>query len=479
MSLQREMHWWEGMQLSPQHLQLSQRQTRAAIQAATDGMHAFSWGVRDLVVDEGALVNSIAKVTRVSAKLADGTEVLVPENADLSQLDVKAALDAGRGEAIYVYLAVTPFRPGGRNLAARDGEASETQLRYDYDVEKIADENTGDHELDVRVLRLKARLFAAPGGRLGDDYSMPLMRLTRSGADSAPLVDPTFVPPLLELGPELMKRPVLACLRKRAEEMVGRAGAVAVNQTDQIVGKKIDFGAEDGGAFKLHVLNAFIASYEHLLGIPRLHPVTVFGALIRFAGELGIFSPARRPPPLPGYDHRDLGSCFGDLFDKIEKLLPEVHVAKAPCEKFEPWKQFLAVEIPNGWLAADRVFYVAVDSGLDANEVIKVMTHQISIGTKRSIDSLARNVIPGIPRRFEVDPPAALRRREGRLYFRLLLDLKRLEDHEITRLPSGDDDVGVIDEDLAIFDGSQKSLAFELCVCDAEGSAAFTTGGGR
>jgi type VI secretion system protein ImpJ len=244
-----------------------------------------------------------------------------------------------------------------------------------------------------------------------------------------------------------------------ALEVLQRATARSNALADMITTQHLDFAVESGGSpemmLKLHTLNGFLPFYQQLLRIPRLHPLEVYCELCRLAGQLAIFGESRRPPALPPYDHGSPGPCFGKLFEVVDRLLKELYIVKAPSVKFVPWGRFLVAGLDPVWLEGGKSFYIAVDSDLAAKDVAHVMANQISIGSKETIEQLARNVIPGIKRRLEEKTPGSLPERPRRTYFRL--DRK-----------GGEQDLTVGTGELAIFNGSRKEMEFSLYVVSGE-----------
>ena len=52
-----------------------------------------------------------------------------------------------------------------------------------------------------------------------------------------------------------------------------------------------------------------------------VHPLPAYQELCRLVGQLSVFSPTRRPPAIPRYDHDDLGGCFYRLKNYLDDLL--------------------------------------------------------------------------------------------------------------------------------------------------------------
>jgi len=442
-----EVHWGEGMLLKPQHFQLFQRYLTGTLNGVVGGLQPYAWGVRRLDLDEAALENFTVSITFLDARLPDGTVVRVPDNSDLPDLDIKKALEEAEGGPVEIRLGVPLPRSRSANLVGPEEAPDGLPRRYRLDEIEMGDENTGSNPDTVEVRRLNARLFL-PGDEAREHSStLPVLRILRKGEDDfLPDVDRSFVAPTVEL--EGSPR-----LKEIAREVLHRATARANALAEVITSQSMDFAVEAGGSpemlLKLHVLNGFLAHYQPFLLIPRLHPVHVFCELTRLAGELAIFTGDRRTPPLPRYDHGNPGPCFEEVFTLLNDLLGRMYITRAPHRPFESWGRYRVAGLNPEWLDARNRFYIAVDSDLDAEEVVHIMARQVSIGSKASIEDLAKHVLPGITRRVEERTPTALPERPRRVYFRL-------------DRTGGDEELTVGTEELAVFNGSGKELTFSL-----------------
>ncbi|MBN2490929.1 MAG: type VI secretion system baseplate subunit TssK [Planctomycetes bacterium] len=446
-----ELHWNEGMLLRPQHFQIWQRHLFGALSGAVASFQPYAWGIRRLEVDEDALENFTVAIRFLEARLPDGTLVRVPDNADLPVLDIKEAMAVAAGQPLEIRVGVPLGRDRGPNLVAEDGTADGLPRRYRLDEIEVGDENTGGNLEPVMVRRLNARLHLPSDEAVEYSATLPLLRIVREGEGQyLPRLERAFVPPTLEL--EGAPR-----LREVAHGVLSRATARANALADTVLAQGIDFAVEAGGSpemmLKLHVLNGFLAHYEALLQIPRLHPVAVFCELCGLAGQLAIFTAERRTPALPAYDHRAPGAAFEKLVEILDDLLARMYIVRAPHRPFEPWGRFEVVALRPDWLDPRNSFYIAIDSELEPQEVARIMARQVSIGSKQTIEDLAKHVVPGIGRRLEERTPTALPERPRRVYFRLART-------------GGDEELSVGTEELAVFNGSGQSLHFVLYVVE-------------
>src|SRR5262249_40874315 len=149
------VHWHEGMFLRPHHLQAAQRHAAHLLRVNGQWDVHYNWGVRDIDLDLTALANYRGVVRALKARLRDGTVVSVPEDGQLSALDLKPAF--ARANTVPLYLAMPLFNLGRANISDRgvsDGG------RFVLDSQNLEDENTGTNPqaLQFRLLNLKLLL---------------------------------------------------------------------------------------------------------------------------------------------------------------------------------------------------------------------------------------------------------------------------------------------------------------------------------
>ena len=73
--------WTEGLFLRPQHLQQHELFTEERLRYHFRAFDPFHWGIRELEVDEEALVDHKLTILRLEAILPGGTIVSYPGNA--------------------------------------------------------------------------------------------------------------------------------------------------------------------------------------------------------------------------------------------------------------------------------------------------------------------------------------------------------------------------------------------------------------
>src|SRR5690606_35298823 len=121
---------------------------------------------------------------------------------------------------------------------------------------------------------------------------------------------PHYVPPLVDVTANVY---LMTIARRLVEVLSARSSGLAGTRRQRNRGLA-DFGSSDVANFwLLYSVNTHLPVLRHLFETRRGHPEALFRAMLALAGALTTFSGTLHPRDLPGYDHLDLGGCFGRL----------------------------------------------------------------------------------------------------------------------------------------------------------------------
>ena len=310
----RAVHWFEGMFLSPHHLQAADRHNSRRLQETEEWYNPFAWGLRSVELDKSALANFMVDLQSCEARFPDGTHLSIPKDATVAPVLLREALSTAASTT--VYLAVPPLRLGQANA---DKDSSVHGPRFWTQEEDCPDEN-GSDAVSIEFRRPRARLLLEKDDR-SDFVTIPLARIVSSTQAAAPpQIAPAFVPPLLVVEAWPWRRRQINELARR---MRGKIDTLA----DQMVARKINFDSQVPGdserILKLTVLNGIQTRLAALASTAGLTPLLVYLELCGFAGQVAIFRKDRRPPEVPPYNHQDLGPCFLKTIQHIQTVLED------------------------------------------------------------------------------------------------------------------------------------------------------------
>jgi type VI secretion system protein ImpJ len=410
------IHWHDGLFLTPQHLEGAQRRLAALLGRSEDWFRVHSHGLRALEIDRGELDAGRLRVTRCLARLRDGTQVAVPDEVELEPLELRPALGAP-GRSATVLLAVPRLRLGRRNASGAGAGC-----RYRIESRTLRDEETGESEVEARVLRLQARLLLETAEADGLE-TLPLVRIE---AGAPPRIAAAFVPPLLTLDAwaPLVDRVRGVCqaaltkLEELAAQVAGRALSNDIGDQERLL--------------RVAGLNQAAAGLAALAYTPGVPPAPAFAELCHAVGALGIFFRDRRIPRLPSYDHDDLGTTLLEPLRIIEEALNVTQAAafrlldlrrdvdaadgNRPLERvvtdFGPlWSE--------GWLDEDRPFYLGVRTELNKDQCLHALRQlDMSIGERQKVEANFQARNPGLEIEPLDDVPRGLPPGPNLVYFR-------------------------------------------------------------
>jgi type VI secretion system protein ImpJ len=383
----RPVHWHEGMFLGPQHLQAAQRYESAQRRKTARAGVRYNWGIQALRLNQTALANHRFEVHALQAFLRDGSLVDLPEDGPPPVVDLRADLE--RTSPLMVLLALPSFRSKGAN-AADNGSAAD--VRFLVETQPVEDENTGTGDEPVGFRLLNARVLLSNEQEHKGFDTVPLARLIKSAeAETAPQLDPAYIPPLLccDAWPPLQ----VDILRR----IYDRIGAKIDLLSEQMRSRGITIESLDAEdvriAGQLRALNEAYTVLGIVAFAEGIHPLQAYLELCRIVGQLSIHDPTRlRPPALPAYDHDNLGYIFNTVAQYIHGLLALFIEPEWKARPFKGAGLRMQVDLEPAWLEQAWQMFVAVQSTLTREECVSLFTDKgkldMKIGSSDRVDAL-------------------------------------------------------------------------------------------
>lgn len=421
---ERAVHWYEGMFLDPQPMQLFERHTARRVYLAHKWNQHYDWGLRSAQIDLDALANHRFVVRALSARLRDGTLIDLPEDGTLDALDLKDALTEKNN--ITIFLAVPKVHLGKPNVTdpaekPRPGQEKPLPTRYLLDSLDVEDENTGDNSQPLKVRRLHVKLLPSTVDQSGYEL-LSIARVQKSTqAEARPQLDVSYIPPLLACD----AWPVLAA--DILQVIFDRVGKKLELLSEQVTSRGINFDSKsdrDPLIFtQLHLLNEAYALLGILCFAQGIHPLLSYLELCRLVGQLSIFGTKKRTPDLPRYDHDDLGGCFYRVKQEIDNLLGQVEEPSYEERPFIGQGLRMQVSLEPIWLEPIWQMYVGVTSELEPEECVRLLTKpgqlDMKIGSAQRVDDIFDRGAAGLKFTPTARPPRALPKRPGLAYFEI------------------------------------------------------------
>lgn len=415
--------WTKGVLLTPQHLQLQDRFVEDLLSFQLSALQSNPWGFSVLDIDREMLDEGVLALTSARGLFPDGLSFDMPGVDPLPEprpLEDRFQPDQ---ESLKVYLGISEYRPGGRNVSVEEGSSD---ARYSAEIVFRRDENTGQAEKPIQVARKNLRILLE-GESLEGSAVMPLANLFRTEEGGFDL-DPNFVPPVLDIGASHL---LMATARRLVELLSARTAELS--RTRRQRGQDLaDFGISDVANFwLLYTVNTYLPVLRHLFEVRRGHPARLFEVMVALAGALSTFSQEADARTLPSYDHGDLSGCFGELDRQIRNLLETVVPQNYRAIVLQPVKPFVyAAALESALLSAKQIF-LAVSSDPDRTSLPEKTLELVKVGAADNLDHLYRRGLPGLALTHVPDPPSAIPVKLDYEYF--LVDTSGEEWQEVLR----------------------------------------------
>lgn len=385
------IQWHEGMLLAPQHFQWLSLRHEALLQYHAAAISPFHWGVRHLEIDRVLLVDGVLRIVEIEAVMPDGL-VVSHSAGDVPDLtiDLTGRVDEIKQRPVMVHLAVTAR---GRGLAFNERYGS-------IDAGPVADENTGEGDLPMPVLRPKLALVMADD--LPPKYvGFPLVEIAYRNEVFART---EFEPPWLRVGPGSATYDLCLSIAARLREK-------AVFLADQVRGPSMSASASQLLDTKLlvHCLCGELPAFEAVLRSGASHPFPLYVALCSLLGHVAGLGRSLVPPVLEPYDHNNLHATFAQAYASIDRAVSEgVHEAYTRYAfsregdeyhlLFDPdWMTrslILGVQAPSGVSDQDMAGWVAASVIAGASKIAALRDHRVMGLRRKRVDADADLVPP-------------------------------------------------------------------------------------
>jgi len=415
--------WTKGVLLAPQHLQLQDRFVDDLLSFQLSALQANPWGFSALEVDREMLDGGVLALSAAQGLFPDGLAFEMPGVDPLPKPRPLEGSWAPDQESLTAYLAISEYRPGGRNVSV---DADISDARYSAEVVFRRDENTGQAEKPVQVARKNLRILLE-GESLEGSAVLPLVNVFRT-EDGGYDLDPNFVPPVVDIAANHL----LMAIARRLIELLS-ARSAELSKTRRQRGQDLaDFGISDVANFwLLYTVNTYLPVLRHIFEVRRGHPTGLFETMLSLAGALSTFSKEGDARTLPVYDHADLSSCFGDLDERLRTLLETVVPQNYRAIVLRPAKPFVyAAALESSLLSAKQIF-LAVSSEADRASLPEKTLELVKVGAADHLDHLYRRGLPGLTLTHVLDPPNEIPVKLDYEYF--LIDTSGEEWEEVLR----------------------------------------------
>ncbi|MGD2120807.1 MAG: type VI secretion system baseplate subunit TssK [Gemmatimonadota bacterium] len=392
--------WTKGVLLTPQHLQLQDRYVEDLLSFQMSALLENPWGFSAMEVDRELLDGGMLGLTSAQGLFPDGLGFEMPDTDPLPEPRLLQEGWRPDQETLEVYLAITEYKPGGRNVSV-DQEGGDS--RFSAEVVFQRDENTGQAEKPVQVARKNFRILLE--GEILEGHSvLPLARVVRTESGGYDL-DPSFVPPLVDISASSM----LMTIARRLVELLSARSADLAGTRRQRGPSLADFTIQDSMNFwLLYTVNTFLPPLRHIYEVSRGHPARLYQTMLSLAGALTTFSSEGEAGALPPYEHTNLSNCFSALDERVRILLETVIPQNYRSIPLRPVKAFVYAAALESALLSARQIYLAVGAETERSQLAEKVLELVKVGAADNLDHLYRRGLPGLELTHVQSPPSAV-----------------------------------------------------------------------
>ncbi|VWC16370.1 type VI secretion system baseplate subunit TssK [Burkholderia lata] len=379
--------WSDGMLIETQHFQQLERHLAHQVASRLEQTVNHGWGFTLLDLDQDGLGLGRLGLRGARGVFQDGTAFSVPSHDPLP-----APLETEQAQAGDVAcLAIQAAHSGGPEMAFGDVATASRYRAAATDVPDLAvglDAPGTPRNLMIETGRLVTRLCWKSQLRT-DEVALPIARVSGRRASGVVLLDPRFIPPLLDTRAHVVLNSLIDELQSTLRVRLANTSGQRVLSTGGGIADLIEL-----------LLRQAIAEYRmrlaNLDAFDPLPPALLYRELIGLLGRLSV---------LPGVDEeladRDFGYRHDDLQSSFEPLAATLRHALArvietpvlPLRFEDRGDQVYICVVDTQWNLKKLVF--AISAAMPADKLRQLLPQQTKLGAVEQIQKLVDLQLPG------------------------------------------------------------------------------------
>ncbi|MDC3956525.1 type VI secretion system baseplate subunit TssK [Polyangium jinanense] len=410
----RKPVWTEGLFMTPQHLQQGDQYHESLLQARTNALLSYPWGVTGVQFDERALAAGQLKLVKCHGFFPDGTPFFVGDRGeDVVEARPLEGVFPAALEALDVFVAIPNVRETHPNVALDPAKANPA-IRFVAATTTVPDLTTGRNDTSVVWARYNLRILFGTEPR--DAYQTVRIGQLVRDRTGAIVLKKSFIPPIPHIG---SSDHIMSGMRRILSAMVGKQKSLAEGRRLRTAAS-VDFQFSDTAKFwMLHTLNAFIPAVSHMVDHGNAHPEDCYVLIASLIGELCTFAADGDPTSIPKFNYLDLEGVFEPLFDRALTLVASVlaeNYTVVPLEKREDGMYLGKFEDPK--LPRTHELFLEA-KGADEATLRERLPRLLKMGSWTQIGYILNAAMPGVRVAVEYRPPGAIPVKPGVIYLRV------------------------------------------------------------
>jgi len=376
------IQWYEGMLIMPQHMQQNDLLYEHVRRYHLQHLAPYHWGVVHLLLDETMLNQGVLRIVSFEGIMPDGTIIFFPQGVEDSlEISIKNTTSDTQEEQL-IFLSIP---------------AKETGLKHNIAESYVPIEETSSDlnmpDAQATLMRLKPRLMLHANEKIpAQRLSMPIAKIR---VHNQKIVKTTYLPPSLMLENTCN-------LFKICRELVG-----SVRDKLVYLKKKIDnrgtvstslFDAQSIWQFDM-MRRAFITgigALEAALNAPKIHPFSLYQALLTLAIQCAALRWGEVPPKFAPYSHENMAPVFDSLIAFIKETLDQVEESYR-VYAFEKKDRTFSLQLNREW--SQKVLILGIKAPVTSTEEAMVSwMNDAIITSENNLETARDNRILGAQR---------------------------------------------------------------------------------
>lgn len=419
MSRYSKVVWKEGLFLKPHHLQQSDRYFEKLIAARCYPLASFSWGMLELTINSGQLMQGRIELQNASGIFQDGTPFECPS---ISPLPLEVATNEDSiGKTVWLTLPNTA--QNGRDVGMPNDAVTRYVMSEEEGVVDNASTSRSDETVEIATPRIELAIrTSAPEGY----QSIPIAVISDISDNKLVTLDPNSPPVGLAIG----CHPSYAGYLKT---VIGTVEAKLEVLERYAADPSSGGGMQSKDYLMLLVLNRALPVLRHLQKLPVVHPERLFESLISLAGELTSFEDKNRQVRDYGrYRHDKPKETFRPVVDDIQRMLARDVGRALRLPLTDRGDNRFAAVLSDPSLFANAQFIIEVKADLPLTQIQQQFPQYCKVGPGARIREIIVNNMPGIPVVHTPNPPPQIRHVANHVYFSIDKNTPLWRDFSVT-----------------------------------------------
>ena len=397
--LVREIDWYEGVFLRPQHFQHQDNRLKAQYSFMKRSLSPYAWGVERVELNEQSLASGILSTKMLKIIMEDGTDIEIGKNAILEPRDLQEHISEIDVDSL-VYIGVRSAKEDFDNVL--DGQKQSdldplerTRFIKRNNVESVYDVSQKNSREDVQFLTYNVQYFLSHELSVANEFEViPIAKIRK--INSRIVLDSSYVPPSFNI----FAHPLLL---KHYEESIN-ACAEFVDENN--INNAME-GSDPQEVIKRQLVNQVLVNYiseTHLeKTIREFTPYNLWRRMKKVIYSLSSFSEKRKLvdqlseySTIDQYNHLDVSVSIVKVLDEIKTLLKEFDGYVDYQVNMDFDGTYFVAPIDGKVVSNMESLYLLVKTSLPLDYVTEVIIKNLKVGSKQTLPVLVSRSLQGV-----------------------------------------------------------------------------------